>query len=391
MANYILGDVLTAEAFLNKNGQLIHYFDGYTTTDGSINISVTAEEIRGGSGNRLLGKIFHDTNFGVQITNAMWSMQYLAAQIGEEVKAGSTNVLRNVKAKVQGGALTDVNLEAGFETIAPLFNREDAMCEDQLSNKIVWVKDCNGDVFTAKVTDNAMDGTAHAYTYDFVDKTKLPADGDVCVTYPASATAAEQVVVNAAFAPKEFSLRLTGKLFAGDSCKKSNSKYAGELIIEIPRFQLDGTVDYTFNPTSAVSVALNGAALAYGCTCGGEAEYATISTVLNKESTGTVSYYAKYNKIVVSGGTYKVGEPIIIYMAGDRVMPAEYHGSFKAYLKSDATDKASILGPDGLVKAGTTGAVIVEATADGFYSNPSASASERVHPTVEIDEEKAGA
>ena len=380
MANYILGDVLTAEAFLNKNGQLIHYFDAYSTTDGTINVSVTAEEIRGGSGNRLLGKIFHDTNFAVNLTNAMWTMQYFAAQIGEEVKANKdTNILKQVQGTVTGGKLQAVALLEGYPEIAPLFDRNTAMCSDEFSNKIVWVKDCNGDVFTAKVG-----GTTGAYTYDFIGTAK-PMDGDVCITYPASATAAEQVVVNAAFAPKEFSLRLTGKLFAGDSCKKSSSKYAGEIVIEIPRFQLDGTVDYTFNPTAAVSSQLNANALAYGCTCGGEAEYATISTVLvGSDSKKTLNPYAKYNKIVVLGGTYKVGQPILIYMAGDKTTPVEYVGPFAAYKKDDET-KASIIGDDGLVKTGTTGAVVVEATADGFYVNGSIESP--VHPTVEITAE----
>ena len=88
------------------------------------------------------------------------------------------------------------------------------------------------------------------------------------------------------------------------------------------------------------------------------------------------------------GGTYKVGQPILIYMAGDKTTPVEYVGPFKAYLKSDAENKASILGGDGLVKAGTTGAVVVEATADGFYVDGSIESP--VHPTVEIAEEKAG-
>ena len=79
MANYILGDVMVAEAFVTENGQLKPYFTANTLTDSTMNISVTAEEIRGGSGNKLLGKIFHDTNFGVNLTDAMWSFEYMAA------------------------------------------------------------------------------------------------------------------------------------------------------------------------------------------------------------------------------------------------------------------------------------------------------------------------
>ena len=69
MANYILGDVMKAEAFVRgEDGKLKHYFSANTMTDSTLNISVTAEEIRGGWGNQLLGKIFHDTNFGVNLT-----------------------------------------------------------------------------------------------------------------------------------------------------------------------------------------------------------------------------------------------------------------------------------------------------------------------------------
>ena len=84
------------------------------------------------------------------------------------------------------------------------------------------------------------------------------------------------------------------------------------------------------------------------------------------------------------GGTYKVGQPILIYMAGDKTTPVEYVGPFAAYKKDDET-KASIIGDDGLVKTGTTGAVVVEATADGFYVNGSIESP--VHPTVEITAE----
>ena len=90
MANYILGDVMKAEAFISvaDEGGKYHlepYFSATTMTESTINISTTAEEIRGGWGNQLLGKIFHDSNFTVNLTEALWSLDYLAAQIGKSV------------------------------------------------------------------------------------------------------------------------------------------------------------------------------------------------------------------------------------------------------------------------------------------------------------------
>lgn len=361
MANYILGDVMTAEAFVTRNGKLQHYFSANTMTDSTINISVTAEEIRGGWGNRLLGKIFHDTNFGVNLTEAMWSLDYLAAQIGEEVKSGAevvANTLKSQKATLTNGESGAFTLSESdiSDTIGTMFANAGSFCAGALAQKIIWVKDCNGDVYTADV-----EGTKGAYTYKFQDANNKPADGEVCVSFPVENTNVKQLIVSAAFAPQEFSLFLTAKLFDGDSCKKSTGKYAGKVVIEIPRFQLDGTVDLTLNPSSAASVALNGTALAYGCTCGEDAagEYAKISVVMNPEATST-DMYAKYDGIIVQDAdSLHVGDPIIVYLVGSKVKPMLYTGAVKVVKKgteeNGLDDKYLIAGTDELTVSVTLG------------------------------------
>ena len=171
------------------------------------------------------------------------------------------------------GALT-VKIDDG--KIATLFEDTNAMCPGT-NSKIVWVKDCNDDMFTYTVSGDST------YTYALVG-TKNPKEGKVCVYYPTSQDGCRQLIVSAAYAPQEFSLFLYGKLFAGNGCQKSQGKAAGKIVIEIPRFQLDGTVDLTMNPSSAATISLNGTALAYGCTCGEDAEpeYAKITTILSK-------------------------------------------------------------------------------------------------------------
>ena len=42
MANYILGGVMNAEAFIERDGKLEHYFSAKTLTDSTVNISVTS-------------------------------------------------------------------------------------------------------------------------------------------------------------------------------------------------------------------------------------------------------------------------------------------------------------------------------------------------------------
>lgn len=281
MANYILGDVMKAEAFVRgEDGKLQHYFSANTMTDSTLNISVTAEEIRGGWGNQLLGKIFHDSNFAVNLTEAMWSLDYLAAQIGTEVAKDDGISMETVMGKVAAaGALTLAEGAKLKGEIAPMFANATAFCGTGTDALVVWVKDCNDKVYTYTATK----GGENTYTFAPVDETNVPAEGNVCITYPLKhATDCDRIIVNAAYEPAEFSLFLYGKLFAGNGCAKSKSRKVGQFTIEIPRFQLDGTVDITMNPSSAATTSLNGSALAYGCTCGGDPEYAKITVVLDK-------------------------------------------------------------------------------------------------------------
>ena len=344
MANYILGDVMVAEAFVAENGQLKPYFTANTLTDSTMNISVTAEEIRGGSGNKLLGKIFHDTNFGVNLTDAMWSLEYMAAQIGSEIKEGQgANLLKSYNTKIKeitDGSTVGIEFDTAPDTeIGEMFANATGFCADASGAKIVWFKDCNGKVYTANVGGSKTDG----YTFSLVGaKGALQVGDSVCVSYPEVHADCRQLIISAAYAPKEFSLFLTGKLFEGNSCKKSDGKYVAKLVIEIPRFQLDGTVDLAMNPSSAATVSLNGNALAYGCTCGEDemVEYAKLSIVKKDSETGAAkaaSIYKNYNKIVVADAeNIKVGVPMIIYMAGDKATPTLYNGTIS--VKDGATD-----------------------------------------------------
>lgn len=285
MANYILGDVMRAEAFtVDKDGNFVHYFDANTMTDSTINISTTAEEIRGGWGNQLLGKIFHDSNFAVNLTEAMWSLDYLAAQIGTSINQGETFDLKytTIKAGAEGALTLTVATDLKNDTITPMFKNSKGLCAST-NSLIVWGKDCNDKMYTFTATPTPSEGSPTSYTLEAVNKTKFNEGDSICITYPVEATDCEQIIVNAAYAPKEFSLYLYGKIFAGNGCQKSKGKKVGKFVIEIPRFQLDGTVDLTMNPSSAATTSLNGSALAYGCTCDGENEYAKISIVLDKQ------------------------------------------------------------------------------------------------------------
>lgn len=285
MANYILGDVMKAEAFINvanKDGNGYHrepYFSANTMTESTINISTTAEEVRGGWGNQLLGKIFHDSNFAVNLTEALWSLDYLSAQIGKAIDKEADGInIKTVMGEISTDGRLTVTIPAGDEIVAMFKNASDYCAATD--TPIVWAKDCDGNVYTYTVSKNSDGG---AYQFDAVGTYTLTEKASVCVTYPAKQADCESLIVKAAYEPAEFSLFLYGKIFKGDGCQKSKSNKVGTFTIEIPRFQLDGTVDLTMNPSSAATTSLNGQALAYGCTCGGDPEYAKITVVLDKE------------------------------------------------------------------------------------------------------------
>ena len=172
-------------------------------TESTINVSVSAEEIRGGWGNQLLGKIFHDTNFGVNLTEAMFSMNYLAAQIGGEVKKdGSAKLLKSVDGTYAGDGKISFIPEG---TPISMFSDALGFCSEASDKIIVWAKDCNGTVASFEASKKAdatntyegkiINGNASAFRV-----------GNVCVSYAVSKNAAEQLIIKAAFEPKEFSL-----------------------------------------------------------------------------------------------------------------------------------------------------------------------------------------
>ena len=353
MPNYILGDVLNAEAFVkNKDNKLVHYFSAKTMTESTLNVSVTMEEIRGGWGNQLLGQLAHDTNFGINLTEAMFSMNYLAAQIGADVDTDSDATKLYSE---QTGSIVAGNLVfTPSKTPVRLFANASGFCKDATGNFICWAKDCDGRKATYEFAADSGEITATKIDGEVLSGT------DICVTYPISVDAAEQLIVKAAFEPKEFSLYLYGKVYAGDSCGKSKTGKVGNIIIEVPRFRLDGTVDLSFNPSSNVSTTLNGTALSYGCDCGDEEngkQYAKISIVLDAE-TADVNPYAGYTDIVVENAESLVsGMPLVIWAVGNKKKPIPYKGAFTA-VKTGTEE--SILTEQGLVIA--KGQEAVEAT-----------------------------
>ena len=68
------------DAYVYSQNQLL--FTSKALTDSSISIGVTAEEIRGGKGNKLIGRFFHDSTFGLTLQDALFNLEYIAHNVG---------------------------------------------------------------------------------------------------------------------------------------------------------------------------------------------------------------------------------------------------------------------------------------------------------------------
>ena len=228
---------------------------GKTLSDTTFDASITGEEVRGGPGNLLYGKYFHDSNLNIQITDAMFNLQYVAASLGVDVNQGGVALYESAKAGetvAAGGKITLTNTAVAFDGAI-----------------LAWYKKPADDDWTvATVSDNAI--TISGAT----------AGDHYCVKYFYQNENAKSITIKAQYVPKTLHLVLINDLYSGDvaNVAASTSKY-GRLITDIPQYQLDGSQNLAWSATSTATVSLNGSALALddGSSCEEDPIYGTMT------------------------------------------------------------------------------------------------------------------
>ena len=226
-----------ARALFFSGDQLIGI--GKTLSDTTFNTSITAEEVRGGPGNLLYGQYFHDSSLTISITDSMFNLRYVAANLGVDVTKGGVTVYESGKAGeavTTPGQITLTNTPVAFD-----------------GTLIGWYKkpaDDNWSVATINGETMLIPGAIAGESY--------------CIKYFYQNENADSITIKAQFVPKVLHLVLINDLYSGSAADvaASSSKY-GRLITDIPNFQLDGNVNLAWAATSAATVPLNGKALAY--------------------------------------------------------------------------------------------------------------------------------
>ena len=333
MSNYILAGVGTIEAFTQSSTQPTKIFTSKTLQESGISISVTAEDIRGGLSNPLLGRYFHDSILEANITDALFNLQYLALNVGGEVVVGGSSLVTET-VTAGSGTLTVQGTPVAFGTAGTVGWYTPAGQED-------WAPlTFEGKVATASVTS----GT------------------DYCVRYNANDAGIQEFVVPSAIIPSEVHLVMTYPLFAGGTSPEaiSTSSQVGELIVDIPRFQFAGNVELSLTSSGAATSNLSGSALASYTTANCD-DMGTYGTVKQKIYGG--NWYDELTTIAVDGGNFSIAngatktlKVIGIFKNGTGVLD-----NSKLTFTSSASSTASVTNA-GVVTGAATGSANITIT-----------------------------
>lgn len=230
MQKYVLAGVGTVTGF-NGNALL---FNAKTLTESSASLSVTAEDVRGGLSNPLLGRYFHDALLDLTITDALFDMQYLALNAGGNITIGGDSIVNEQVTTTEANKITVAGTPVDFGAVGT----------------VGWYSLPNEDSWTPITFDGQTANAAN-----------LPAGTTVCVKYNAEDDALSQFVISSNIIPSEIRLEMVFPLFAAGTQKLTQSSQVGELIIDVPRFMLNGSFDLSMTSTGASTSQLSGSAL----------------------------------------------------------------------------------------------------------------------------------
>lgn len=223
-----------------------------TLIDSGITIGVSWEDIRAGAGNALYGRYAHTSTFDLKLTDAMFNLEYLAMNTGSDISLG-------------GDVMIDEQLTSSQKKI-------------KLSKPAVAMAGNDVYAYAKKAgTDNVYD----KYAVSEDNEIEVAEDGTYCIRYMYTNDLASKMIIKSNFIPKTLTLILEANLYNGGSCDVESSTLAGKITIKVPRFQLNGSQEFSLTASGVANMSLEGSALASGCAgCSGEGVYAEIVQVM---------------------------------------------------------------------------------------------------------------
>ena len=236
-------------ALLFKGNDLIGV--AKTLTESTFDFSITAEDVRGGQGNGLLGRYFHDSNMQVTLVDAMFDLQYMALSLGVNLESGGLSVKEEELAVGVDGTVTASETPVAFT-----------------GSMIGWYKkpsDTEWSIGTFTGSKMTVSGGSQNDIY--------------CVKYFYINENARSITIKSQYVPAELHVVIMNDLYAGDVGSQSDATRYGRLITDIPRLQMDGNQTLSLASSSAATINLTGSALAVlsGDTCEEDPYYGTMT------------------------------------------------------------------------------------------------------------------
>ena len=222
-----------------------------TLTESTFDFSITAEDVRGGQGNGLLGRYFHDSNMQVTLVDAMFDLQYMALSLGVNLESGGLSVKEEELAVGTDGTVTASETPVAFN-----------------GSMIGWYK---------KPTDT--DWSIGSFTGSKMTISGASQSDPYCVKYFYINENAKSIKIKSQYVPSELHVVIMNDLYSGDVGSQSDATRYGRLITDIPRLQMDGNQTLNLTATSAATINLTGSALAVlsGDTCEEDPYYGTMT------------------------------------------------------------------------------------------------------------------
>lgn len=306
-------------------------FVGTTLMDSSIETTLSNTDVRAGQGNQLQYIYYHTAEMNITINEAQFSLEFLALNVGSDIKTGE-DVFGSETVTLVNGQGTVKGTPLALST----------------SNLYGWVTFSDGKVervtFTGqsfKVTDTSSNDT-------------------VCIRYYKHITSARSITVSADMLPSTVRLVMEAQLCSSDA----TTNKIGTVQIQVPKASMTGQFTLSMTPDSVAQTPLTVRALASttnkgGCE-GNQSIYATITEIIDN-----VNWYDNVVALAIEGGdlTLNTNDTKTIQVFAIPATGAAFLAPSEGItISSSDSTKVNVAGNVITAKATTTTPVIISAT-----------------------------
>lgn len=203
-----------------------------TLVSNSISINLQKQEVRGGTGGKLLGIYSHSPSIDVTIEDALFNIDYIRLATNSELKFGTDYLSSECCLCLVDGEIT-------------------------VSNKPVYF-------YNTQVVVGWCNETGETLTFNNkTAKSNTFVKGEYyIIKYYYNVPKARELTISASILPKEIRAVFDIPLFVTPYDNLKTSKRVGKLQIEFPRLILDANVEINMNMTGYSTTTIKGSAIA---------------------------------------------------------------------------------------------------------------------------------